>query len=294
VSTTIDHRHEQAGTGARPGDAARLVAPPREPASARAATRDLAAMPSGLRRSVELFALFRREQTDPDAFYTFLAADTVVELARHRDLRGARAIDIGGGAGYMADALRAQGASCCLLEYDHAEMHGHGRTPDRAVRGDAMCLPVRSGSLDVVHSSNVLEHVVDPAAMLAEMVRVLVPGTGVGYVAFPNWWSPWGGHETAPWHWLNKRYSVERYIRRHGHRPKNEIGVSLFAVHIHQIRSWFRSRPDVEVLWSGPRYYPRWAQPVVRVPVAREVLTWNLCTVFRRRPDAAVGTSKAT
>jgi SAM-dependent methyltransferase len=260
--------------------AGRRDAPPATP------VRDPAAMPTGLARSVELFRLFRAEQTDPDAFYTFLAADTIVELLRHTDLRGARAIDIGGGAGYMADALRAQGASCCMLEYDHAEMNGHGRTPDRAVRGDAQCLPVSTGSLDVVHSSNVLEHVPDPRAMLSEMVRVLKPDTGVGYVAFPNWYSPWGGHETAPWHWLSKRYSVERYIRKHGHRPKNEIGVSLFAVHIHEIVSWFRQQPDVEVLWMGPRYYPRWVQPVVQVPVARELLTWNLCTVFRHRPGA--------
>jgi SAM-dependent methyltransferase len=245
--------------------------------------RDLDTMPVGLRRSIELFKLFRAEQSDPDSFYTFLAADTVRELARHADLRKARAIDIGGGPGYMADALRSQGASCCMLEYDHAEMHGHGRKPDRAVRGDAMALPVRTGSFDVVHSSNVLEHVPDPRAMLSEMARALVPGTGVGYVAFPNWLSPWGGHETAPWHWLNKRYSVERYIRKHGKRPKNEIGVSLFAVHIHEVVSWFGSRPDLEVLWMGPRYYPRWASPMVRVPLAREVVTWNLCTVFRRR-----------
>ena len=260
-------------------------APP-APASAPTPVRDPAAMPTGVARSVELFRLFRAEQTDPDAFYTFLAADTIVELLRHTDLRGARAIDIGGGAGYMADALRAQGASCCMLEYDHAEMNGHGRTPDRAVRGDAQCLPVSTGSLDVVHSSNVLEHVPDPRAMLSEMVRVLKPDTGVGYVAFPNWYSPWGGHETAPWHWLSKRYSVERYIRTHGHRPKNEIGVSLFAVHIHEVVSWFRQQHDVEVLWMGPRYYPRWVRPVVQVPVARELLTWNLCTVFRHRPGA--------
>jgi SAM-dependent methyltransferase len=252
--------------------------------------RDLATMPAGIARSLELFRLFRGEQTDPDAFYTFLAADTLVELSRHVTLRGARAIDIGGGPGYMADALRAQGASCCMLEYDHAEMHGHGRQPDRAVRGDAQTLPVRSASVDIVHSSNVIEHVPDPYAMLAEMVRVMAPGTGVGYVAFPNWWGPWGGHETAPWHLLNKRYSVERYIKKYGHRPKNEIGVTLFALHVHQVASWFRGRPDVEVLWMGPRYYPRWTRPLVQVPVARELLIWNLCTVFRRRPDAR-GTS---
>jgi SAM-dependent methyltransferase len=255
-----------------------------------AAPVDLASLPTGLRRSAELFKLFRKEQTEPDRFYNFLAADTVAELARHVDLRGKRAIDIGGGAGYMADALRAQGATTLLLEYDHAELHGHGRQPYGAVRGDAMALPVHSGSLDIVHSSNVLEHVPHPESMLAEMVRVLRPGTGLGYVAFPNWYSPWGGHETAPWHWVNGHWAVERYTRKYGHKPKNEIDVSLFAVHIKDVLAWFAGQPDVEVLWRGPRYYPRWTTPLVLVPGVREVLTWNLCVVFRRRPGQSAGT----
>jgi arabinofuranan 3-O-arabinosyltransferase len=30
------------------------------------------------------------------------------------------------------------------------------------------------------------------------------------------------------------------------------------------------------------RYHPRWAQWIIRVPVAREVLSWNLALVLRR------------
>jgi len=31
-----------------------------------------------------------------------------------------------------------------------------------------------------------------------------------------------------------------------------------------------------------PRYLPGWTRPVLRVPVAREFLTWNLLLVLRR------------
>ena len=248
------------------------------------------AMPTGVRRSAQLLARFRQEQTDPEGFYTFLADDTVAQLQAWTRLEGAHVLDVGGGAGFVADALRARGASCTTVEYDHAEMHLHGRTPVVAIRGDAQRLPVATGAVDVVHSSNVLEHVPDPEAMLAELVRVVAPGSGIGYVSFPNWLSPWGGHETSPWHYLGGRRAVDRYVAAHGHRPKNEIDVSLFAVSIARVLRWFGARPDVEVLFAGPRYLPRWTRPVVEVPGARELVTWNLLVVFRRRggdPDAA-------
>ena len=39
----------------------------------------------------------------------------------------------------------------------------------------------------------------------------------------------------------------------------------------------------VDVIEVLPRYHPRWARWVVRVPVVREVATWNLLLVMRRR-----------
>jgi hypothetical protein len=38
-----------------------------------------------------------------------------------------------------------------------------------------------------------------------------------------------------------------------------------------------------------PRYYPRWLRWVIEVPVARELLTWNLLVVLRRTDDHGQG-----
>jgi len=32
-----------------------------------------------------------------------------------------------------------------------------------------------------------------------------------------------------------------------------------------------------------PRYHPRWATWLVKVPLLREVVTWNLVVVLRKR-----------
>jgi glycosyltransferase involved in cell wall biosynthesis len=239
----------------------------------------------GIARSVRLLSLFRREAADPDRFYHFLARDTLRDVRRYQDPAGRVAVDIGGGPGYIAEALQGAGASCTVVEYSTAEMRLHDRTPDRAVQADGQALPLRDGSVQLVHSSNVLEHVPDWQAMLSEMVRVLEPGTGLGYLTFTNWYSPWGGHETSPWHYLGGRRAVERYTRRYGRPPKNEYGVSLFRLHIRDVLAWFAARADVEVVWVAPRYLPAWMRWIVRVPGVREVVTWNLVIVFRKRRD---------
>jgi hypothetical protein len=46
---------------------------------------------------------------------------------------------------------------------------------------------------------------------------------------------------------------------------------------------WARAQRDADVLDVLPRYHPRWAHWLVRVPVLREVGTWNLAIVLRRR-----------
>ena len=237
---------------------------------------------SGLARSVYLFGLFRKEAADPDTFYHYLAADTLRHVRRYIEPNGRVVIDVGGGPGYIAEALKASGASCHVIEYSAAELELHDRSPDSAAQGDGQALPIRDHAASLVHSSNVLEHVPDWEAMLSEMVRVLEPG-GIGYLTFTNWYSPWGGHETSPWHYLGGRRAVDRLKRKHGEDPKNEYGVSLFRLHISEVLRWFEDRTDVEVLWVGPRYLPEWMRWIVQVPALRELVTWNLAVVFRRR-----------
>jgi SAM-dependent methyltransferase len=238
----------------------------------------------GLRRSVQLFKGFMGEQQDPTEFYRLLADDAVREMSRYCQLTSARVIDIGGASGYVGDAIAASGGSALTVEYDWAQIVEHGRRLQHGVQGDGMRLPIFDASFDVAYSSNVLEHVPDPERMLLEMVRVVCPG-GIVFVTFTNWLSPWGGHETAPWHYFGGDWAARRYQRRYGQEPKNRYGVSLYRLPISRVLRWARLCHDVEVLDAFPRYYPHWTSPLVHVPGVREVATWNLALVLRRRAD---------
>lgn len=267
------------------------------------ATASSRANSAGLARSVRLFRLFRGEQTDPETYYSALAEDTVGQVAEYCELAGRTVVDVGGGAGWFTEAFRAQGANAFLFEPDPVELHSrrraHGKprsrvAPAGAVIADGLRLPVRDGAADLVFSSNVLEHVPDPTRLIEEMIRVTRPG-GFVYLAFTNWYSPWGGHEMAPWHYLGTEYAERRYIKHHRRKPKHKVGSTLFRVHIGPVLRALRARADIEIVDARPRYYPRWCRFVVRAPGIREFVTWNLMLVMKRTSVSKVasGTDEA-
>ena len=176
----------------------------------------------GLRRSARLFQAFRVEQTDPDHFYTLLAQDTVRQLASYAPLAGRTVVDVGGGAGYFAEAIRQEGAQYYMIEPDRRELVARGDVPADTIVGDGYWLPLCDSAADVCFSSNVLEHVPDPVGILDEMIRVTRPG-GIVYVSFTNWYSPWGGHETSPWHYLGGEYAVRRYLKKDRETSQEQV-----------------------------------------------------------------------
>ncbi|WP_066473670.1 class I SAM-dependent methyltransferase [Skermania piniformis] len=238
-----------------------------------------------LRRSARLLGEFRFEQSDPDRFYGALAHDTALLIDDlYRDvtgqtLFGATVLDVGGGPGYYAKEFAELGAGYYAVEPDPTEMHAAGLPPAGAVRGSGMALPIRTDAVDVCFSSNVAEHVPRPWSMAAEMLRVTRPG-GLMVLSYTVWLGPFGGHETGPWHYLGGERAARRYRRRHGREPKNRYGRSLFEVRAGDGLRWAAGAVGADLVAAFPRYHPRWAWPVVRVPGLREVATSNLVLVL--------------
>ena len=211
-----------------------------------------------------------------------LAKDSVAQIESYHRLDNQRVLDVGGGPGYFSQAFRAAGATYNSLDADLGELSGLGDPEPGTVLGSGMQLPFRDSSFDVTYSSNVLEHVNRPWTMADEMVRVTKPG-GLIFLSYTLWWGPWGGHETAPWHFLGGHRAARRYERKHGHLPKNVFGKSLFPVTAAGGLRWAGRQSGALVVQKLPRYLPRWAWWVLRVPVLRELLSWNLALVLRKK-----------
>jgi SAM-dependent methyltransferase len=251
-----------------------------------------------LSRSIRLLSEFRFEQTDPARFYGGLARDTVALVdGLWRDLNGtapegATVLDVGGGPGYFATEFSSAGMTYIGVEPDEAEAHAGAALaatsstspaaqPDAAgtfVRASGMALPFADDSVDICLSSNVAEHVREPWLMGREMLRVTRPG-GLAILSYTVWLGPFGGHEMGLTHYLGGRRAAEMYTRKHGHRPKNDYGSSLFAVSAAAGLEWARSTGALVAAF--PRYHPQWAWRATSVPVLQEFLTSNLVLVLR-------------
>jgi SAM-dependent methyltransferase len=117
-----------------------------------------------------------------------------------------RALDIGAAGGGNTRVLRQHGWDAIALEYgaDGAEVaHGRGLA---TLRGDATRLPLADASLDLVVAFDLLEHLEDDDAAVAEVRRVLKP-TGTYLVAVPADPKLWSDHDEAVDH-------VRRYTRQ--------------------------------------------------------------------------------
>ncbi len=113
---------------------------------------------------------------------------------------GDRVLDMGCGAGRHAFEMFRRGGDVVAFDQDADElsdvlelfgaMREAGEVPEGAdadiKQGDALSLPFADGEFDRVVAAEVLEHIPDDAAAIAELVRVLRPG-GTIAVTVPRW-----------------------------------------------------------------------------------------------------------
>ncbi len=235
----------------------------------------------------EVFRRFLAEKRDPFPYYEALAARTVADLPV--DVAGACVLDLGCGTGHNSRALRAAGATVVGLDLDALcarETAGHAVV---SVAADGMYLPFAEGCFDVVFCSNMLEHAPDPWLVLDEINRVLRPG-GWAWVSFTNWWSPWGGHAIVPFHLLGPRLGPRAWRALFGDPRKNVPYEGLFPTYVGRTLTHLAAHPGLDLTDAMPRYYPR-QRWVLRVPVLREVLTWNCAMVLRRHTTVTPATT---
>ncbi|EGD56938.1 class I SAM-dependent methyltransferase [Gordonia neofelifaecis] len=100
---------------------------------------------------------------------------------------GLDVLEAGSGEGYGAAMVATRAASVTCVDYDEqAVEHTRRRYPELIVhQGNLIDLPLADASVDVVVNFQVIEHLWDQSAFVAECHRVLRPG-GVLLMSTPN------------------------------------------------------------------------------------------------------------
>jgi SAM-dependent methyltransferase len=124
---------------------------------------------------------FWTERSDIDAVYP-TDGRVVEQIAAEGPLPGKRVLEVGAGSGRDSVRLAAAGAIAVILDYSLPSLETARRVAEREgvrahfVRADALRLPFRDGTFDVVFHQGLLEHFRDPMPLLRENVRALAPG----------------------------------------------------------------------------------------------------------------------
>lgn len=142
--------------------------------------------------------------------------------------------------------------------------------------GDVHALGYTSGTFDVVHAHQVLQHVADPVQALREMRRVRRPG---GIVAARD-----ADYEAMTWYpavpeldeWLSLYRRVARAnggepdAGRRLHRWARQAGFSEVTC---TTSAWCFATPDERAYWSGT-----WSERIVASTVAEQILARGMAT----------------
>ena len=100
-------------------------------------------------------------------------------IAQHAELDGARALDVGCGGGILAEAMARRGAKVTGIDLSEkalrvAELHLHESRLE--IRYQKSSIEEFTGEFELVTCMELLEHVPDPASMVASCKRLVRPG----------------------------------------------------------------------------------------------------------------------
>lgn len=108
------------------------------------------------------------------------------ELQRHVPPGARRVLDLGCASGAFGEALRARGATVVGVERDPAYAARARARLDEVVEADLETLdPAPLGTFDVLVAGDVLEHLVDPWAVLRRFATIVEPG-GTVVISLPS------------------------------------------------------------------------------------------------------------
>jgi SAM-dependent methyltransferase len=124
-----------------------------------------------------------------------------VDFGQFKVAPGERVLDLGAGGGRHAFECYRRGARVVAVDLNLGDLREVGKmfgamalaaeappsSAAKPVRADAYHLPFPDGAFDVVIAAEIMEHIPDDRAAIAEAVRVLRPGGRIA-VTVPRWW----------------------------------------------------------------------------------------------------------
>jgi SAM-dependent methyltransferase len=237
-----------------------------------------------------LYRLGRNRLASEDSYREFQVFQGTLLLrflqSRGIAVRGRRVADIGCGYGGYSLALNAAGSLVVALDLFQDGWPTALAAQMSTIAANALHIPLQANTFDIVVCASLIEHVAEPQQLVAELARIARPG-GVVYVSFPPFYSPRGGHQFSPFHYLGERRAIALSQRLRGRKSD-------------WVRNTYPDAPaSFNTLWGGWGLYVLTISKFERcligsplllrerstrllpvdfsgLPILREILTWHV------------------
>lgn len=188
-------------------------------------------------------------------------------------------LDLGCGTGAMSQKLKPWGT---VISADYSPLalaFSRKRNLSMLCASDAMRLPFRDNSFDLVVAMDILEHLKDDSAALCEVHRVLKPGGRI-IATVPAYQSLWSGHDVALMHF--RRYVArevkERFSAARLQTQKISYAMTFLYPAAWVVRRVFNRRSDPRASLVN---VPRWVNGIlVRVLSAENAVVGRVALPF--------------
>lgn len=216
-------------------------------------------------------------------------ANTRLDLLRWVPSSARMVLDVGCGAGALGQGIkRRQTATVVGVEFVAAQAAQAATVLDIVYAGDVATidLPYKAGAFDCMIYGDVLEHLLDPWAVLARHRHLLANG-GTLLVSLPNvqFIGVLAGLLAGRWEYQPRGVLDRTHLRFFTHRSGRALiaGAGYQIVHTQRNMRWFDA--------PGSRLH-RYAKLFAPVPWLRDLLTYQF--VFVARPSEKLFDHKET
>jgi SAM-dependent methyltransferase len=187
-------------------------------------------------------------------------------------------LDLGSGETGYASELSNYARLVCSVDIN---IRGETRAKVAPVKADALKLPFGDNSFDFCFCSSLIEHIGDQRGLLEEIHRILKPDS-LCYLSFPPFYSPVGGHQFKPFHYLPEKLclAICKKIRRIdcNSYSKSFGSWGLYPTTMRNIKKLAKG-VDFKIDRITTRISPL---NFTKIPFFGEILTWHVEFILRK------------
>ena len=239
-----------------------------------------------LTRMLEIIPLAINRKRSPKHYremQEYIAKSSVDELmARGVDLSQLDVVELAAGTGGYSKTLWESSKSFMATDL-HPNPFFEEQTIPFMLFNATEEFPMDEGSVDLIYTSSLIEHLAKPENLLQECKRVLRED-GLLYLSFPPFYSLSlvGGHTFKPYHFLGERFALGMYNFLHGTEIKSYAkaweGYGMFPLKISDVEHMIRAS-GFDIVDIYTRMSP---VNTAKFPgVMKDLLTWHVCYLAR-------------